>query len=101
MFKSMLKMLAIAMIAAAITAGGLAWWSAQPRPITERPVDRIITYTVHSGDTIWNVASNFAPDDGDLRLYIWEIERLNGRKLSRINPGDKIVIPIYREEMRK
>lgn len=99
MLKSIMKTTVTIIVAVVITAIGITWWVNRPRPITERPVERIITYTVHTGDTIWNVASSFIPDDGDVRLYIWEIERLNGRKLSKIYSGDKIIIPIYREEI--
>ena len=101
MLKNIMKTVATIIVTVALTVIGVFWWVNQPKPIAERPVDRIITYTVHTGDTIWNVASNFVPDDGDVRLYIWEIERLNGRKLSKIYSGDKIIIPIYREENTK
>lgn len=101
MLKSILKVIAIAMVAAALTAGGLVWWVNKPKPITERPVDKLVTYTVHTGDNIWDIASRFIPDDGDIRLYIWEVERLNGRKLSKIYVGDQIILPIYREEITK
>ena len=101
MLKSIMKTVATIVVAVTITVIGVFWWVNQPKPITERPVERIITYTVHTGDTIWNVASSFIPDDGDVRLYIWEIERLNGRKLSKIYSGDKIIIPIYKEEITK
>ena len=101
MLKNIMKTVATIIVTVALTVIGVFWWVNQPKPIAERPVDRTITYTVHTGDTIWNVASNFVPDDGDVRLYIWEIERLNGRKLSKIYSGDKIIIPIYREENTK
>lgn len=96
-----MKTVATIVVAVALTVMGVFWWVNKPKPVTERPVERIITYTVHTGDNIWDIASRFVPDDGDIRLYIWEVERLNGRKLSKIYAGDQIILPIYKEEITK
>lgn len=95
--KTILKLAAVGMVVVACVIGALTIWSNKPTPITERPVKEVITYRVGSGDTIWHIATRYIPKDGDVRLYIWEIERLNGRKLSRIYVGDEIIIPVYEE----
>ena len=36
-----------------------------------------ITYTVSPGETLWEIAEKYCPEDMDIREYIYEIEKLN------------------------
>lgn len=50
---------------------------------------------VQSGDTLWNLAQEFGPDDKDTRFIIHEICRINDLQADSIYPGQKILIPAY------
>ncbi|WP_429309781.1 LysM peptidoglycan-binding domain-containing protein [Paenibacillus mucilaginosus] len=47
---------------------------------------------VHQGDTLWEIASEYAPDE-DIRDYIDEIKKLNGLKSSALQTGQKLLLP--------
>lgn len=52
-------------------------------------------YTIHSGDTLWQIAKDYAPADMDLREYIYILEQNNPNVLqpqAKLMPGDKILI---------
>ena len=49
---------------------------------TERSI-----YIVKPGDTLWDIASEYAPKGRDKREYIFNIKRDNGLGKSEIYPG--------------
>lgn len=52
------------------------------------------TVTVKSGDTLWALADDLAPDD-DPRVTVDQIIELNGlRSAGDIHPGDLLVVPV-------
>lgn len=52
------------------------------------------TVTVKSGDTLWAVAGDVAPD-ADPRVTVEQIKELNGlRSAGDIRPGDLLVVPL-------
>ena len=56
------------------------------------------TYTeirVQSGDTLWNLADKFGPDNKDIREIVYEICKVNDISADSIYPGQKILIPEY------
>ena len=52
-------------------------------------------YIVKPGDTLWDIAAEYAPKGTDKREYIFNIKRDNGLKRSEIYPG--MVLEIVRE----
>lgn len=50
---------------------------------------------VQSGDTLWNLAKEFGPDDQDVRQVVYEICKLNDISADSIYPGQTILIPVY------
>ena len=47
----------------------------------------MIEYRVQAGDTLWDIAKEYAPKGTDLREYIYNIKKHNGLKNSNICPG--------------
>lgn len=68
--------------------------------------ENFVTYTIHTGDTLWTIAESYAPADMDPREYIYILEANNPGALdsqSNLMPGDKILIlmlPAEVEEVR-
>lgn len=52
-------------------------------------------YVVKPGDTLWEIATEFAPKGMDKREYIFNIKRNNGLERSDIYPG--MVLEIVKE----
>jgi len=50
--------------------------------------------TVHSGDTLWGIASDYVEPSKDIRKYIREICALNDVKPGKIYPGQVIIVPV-------
>lgn len=55
-------------------------------------------YIIRSGDTLWDIAKEFTPEDRDCRDTIAEIEEVNDIENSTIYAGQVIIVPIYEEE---
>lgn len=50
---------------------------------------------VHTGDTLWNIASRWADDNEDVREVLYRIQQKN--KLSGkafLQPGQRLIVPI-------
>lgn len=56
-----------------------------------------IEYHVIRGDTLWNIAKEYKPDEISFRAYIDNIYELNPGLTPMIYPGDALVIPIWEE----
>lgn len=52
----------------------------------DTPLTRI-EYTVRGGDTLWDIAQEYAPKGSDIRKYIYDLKKQNGLKNSEICPG--------------
>jgi nucleoid-associated protein YgaU len=64
------------------------------RPAELPPPAETTTVTVKSGDTLWRLAGDVAPD-ADLRVTVDQIIELNGlRSAGEIQPGDLLVVPV-------
>ena len=51
------------------------------------------THTVVSGDTLWDIAAQHAPEGADLRDVVFDVKRVNGLDSSTIQPGQVIRVP--------
>ncbi|WP_448809643.1 LysM peptidoglycan-binding domain-containing protein [Agromyces bauzanensis] len=49
--------------------------------------------TVHQGDSLWAIAESIAPQ-GDPRVVIDEIMRLNGLDEATVEPGQRLALPV-------
>jgi LysM domain len=49
--------------------------------------------TVHQGDSLWEIAESIAPQ-GDPRVVIDEIIRLNGLDGAVVEPGQRLALPV-------
>lgn len=57
-----------------------------------------VNYTevrVVEGDTLWNIALAYLPENTDIRKVIYDIKRFNNMSTSYIYPGDIIKIPEF------
>lgn len=54
-----------------------------------------ITVEIQSGDTLWELASQFGPDGTDPRKVVKEICRINGISADQLRPGQEILIPEF------
>lgn len=65
-------------------------WAA--RPISSGSETSQTVHTVSSGESLWELAEKYAPDD-DPRAFVFELRRLNGLDTSSVSPGQKLLIP--------
>ena len=49
--------------------------------------------TVQAGDTLWDLAGKYGPDNEDIRYVIYEIGKLNNVSADTLQPGMEISIP--------
>lgn len=59
------------------------------------PIQYRYDYTVKSGDTLWNIASEACPEGMDVREYIHEVSKMNGIEDGHIRPGQTIELYHY------
>ncbi|MGV3488339.1 MAG: cell division suppressor protein YneA [Tuberibacillus sp.] len=60
-----------------------------------KPIDTkgYVKVTVHSGDTLWEIASKYK-DKGDTSSFVKWVEEANRINPDHIKAGDRLVIPI-------
>ena len=56
--------------------------------------DKYISVEVSYGDTLWNLASEYGPENTDIRKIVFEIERINDVNASTLHPGQVLEIPV-------
>lgn len=49
--------------------------------------------TVQSGDTLWDLAGKYGPENADIREVIYNISKINNVNASTLRPGMEISIP--------
>ncbi len=52
-----------------------------------------VSVKVQSGDTIWDLAGKYGPQNADRRAVVYEICSLNGVTASTLRPGQYLTIP--------
>ena len=64
------------------------------------PAPETVDYRVRSGDSLWTIAEVVAPEGNDIRGVISEIRHLNDLDSSLITPGQTLLGPAGREQLR-
>jgi nucleoid-associated protein YgaU len=49
------------------------------------------THVVQKGETLWDIAKKYCPNDVDIREWIYKIEEMNGID-GYIYPGDTLIV---------
>ena len=50
---------------------------------------------VEAGDTLWNIACEYAPDNMDVRKVVYDICDVNEIQADQLVAGQKIIVPVY------
>jgi len=80
------------LIALALLLAAIAVLFTAPASQAADPVGSPPTVVVHPGDTLWSIASRYAPR-GDPFAVIDDIRRLNGLPGYTIQPGQRLALP--------
>ena len=56
--------------------------------------EEYVEVTVESGDTLWNIARAYGPSNADLRVVVYNIERVNGISADSLMPGQILLVPV-------
>ena len=67
--------------------------SAYERIIEYQQGEIIKRYVVEPGDTLWDIAATHAPDNTDVRQYVYQLTMLNGMESSHIDVGQILLLP--------
>jgi nucleoid-associated protein YgaU len=73
---------------AAVLVGGFVGGEASPASKPDAPA----AVVVDRGETLWDIAARYGPEDGDPRAYIEALEELNGLH-GTLRAGDRIKLP--------
>ncbi len=57
------------------------------------------SYTVSQGETLWEIAEEYCPEDMDCREYIYEVKELNNMKTSDLAVGQTITLLTTEKEI--
>ena len=60
---------------------------------TGMDIPQYATVTVQAGDTLWDIAGKYGPQDADIRMVVYEIGQINGVNASTLRPGMELSIP--------
>lgn len=87
-----MKKILLAFVLGAILSGGFTYMTVSASPeIYEKQI-----ITVHTGDTLWNIAANWSGKDEDVREVIDRIQHENKLTDTNLYVGQKLVIPTRR-----
>lgn len=85
-----MKRFLIAFLLGALMSGGFTYMTVSASPeIYEKQV-----ITVHTGDTLWDIAADWSGKDEDIREVILRIQKENKLTGSNLAVGQQLVIPV-------
>ena len=85
-----MKRFLIAFLLGALMSGGFTYMTVSASPeIYEKQV-----ITVHTGDTLWDIAADWSDKDEDIREVILRIQKENKLTGSNLAVGQQLVIPV-------
>ena len=64
------------------------------RPRLQRPVPEFVRVTVAPGDTLWGLARRHGGTHSYLPRVVHEMRRLNRLSVSRLAPGQELLVPV-------
>lgn len=63
--------------------------------VSSASMDQYNLVNVESGDTLWNIACEYGPDDMDVRKVVHDICDVNDISADELTAGSKIIVPVY------
>lgn len=88
-----MKKFLLAFVLGAMLSGGFTYMTVSASPeIYEKQV-----ITVHTGDTLWDIAGEWGGRDEDIREVILRIQKENNLTGSSLAVGQQLVIPVRKK----
>ena len=88
-----MKKFLLAFVLGAMLSGGFTYMTVSASPeIYEKQV-----ITVHTGDTLWDIAAEWGGRDEDIREVILRIRKENNLTGSNLAVGQQLVIPVRKK----
>ena len=88
-----MKKFLLAFVLGAILSGSFTYMTVSASPdIYEKQI-----ITVHTGDTLWDIASDWSSKDEDIREVIMRIQKENKLTGSNLAVGQQLVIPVRKK----
>ena len=85
-----MKIFLLAFVLGAMLSGGFTYMTVSASPeIYEKQV-----ITVHTGDTLWDIAAEWSGKEEDIREVIMRIQKENKLTGSDLSVGQQLVIPV-------
>ena len=92
-----MKKFLLAFVLGAMLSGGFTYMTVSASPeIYEKQV-----ITVHTGDTLWDIAAEWGGRDDDIREVILRIQKENNLTGSNLSVGQQLVIPVRKKVVQK
>lgn len=84
---------AIAFTLALATACGIGWYAGAKLAYEQKTAEISKVHYVEEGETLWDIASELASDEQDVREVVYDLQKLNGiAPDADLKVGQKIVI---------
>ena len=84
---------AVAFTLALATACGIGWYAGAKLAYEQKASEIQKIHYVQEGETLWDIASELASDEQDVREVVYDLQKLNGiAPDSDLKVGQKIVI---------
>lgn len=84
---------AIAFTLALATACGIGWYAGAKLAYEQKTAEISRVHYVEEGETLWDIASELASDEQDVREVVYDLQKLNGiAPDADLKVGQKIVI---------